>query len=81
MSWTSCHPFKIFYCDPPAEFDPLPLSEAMAKHVQYPEPDTLGFDEIYVINLERRPERRLRMETSLRELGVAAKFIPAVDGR
>lgn len=68
-------------CHLAAEFDPLPLSEAMAKYIRYPEPDTLGFDEIYVINLERRPERRLRMETSLRELGIAAKFIPAVDGR
>lgn len=53
----------------------------MAKYIHYPEPDTLGFDEIYIINLERRPERRLRMERSLRELGIAAKFIGAVDGR
>ncbi|KAE8750935.1 hypothetical protein FOCC_FOCC002363 [Frankliniella occidentalis] len=64
-----------------AEFDPLPLSDVMAKYIQYPEPDTLGLDEIYVINLERRPERRLRMERSLKELGIVAKFIPAVDGR
>lgn len=64
-----------------SEFDPLPLSESLAKYVQYPEPDTLGLDEIYVINLERRPERRLRMERSLQELGIAAKFVSAVDGR
>ncbi|KAK3912749.1 Glycosyltransferase 25 family member [Frankliniella fusca] len=64
-----------------AEFDPLPLSDVMGKYIQYPEPDTLGLDEIYVINLERRPERRLRMERSLKELGIAAKFTPAVDGR
>lgn len=64
-----------------AESEPFPLSEEMSQYVIYPEPDTFGFDEIYVINLERRPERRLRMERSLQELGIAAKFVSAVDGR
>ena len=34
-----------------------------------------------MINLERRPERRRRMETSMRELGLDFIHWPAVDGR
>ncbi|XP_028515953.1 probable inactive glycosyltransferase 25 family member 3 [Exaiptasia diaphana] len=43
--------------------------------------DKLVFDEIYVINLKRRPLRRKRMVASLAELGIKAKFIDAVDGK
>ncbi|XP_033643048.1 procollagen galactosyltransferase 1-like [Asterias rubens] len=40
-----------------------------------------GFDEIYMINLKRRPERRQRIVLSLEELGIDFKIVDAVDGR
>lgn len=43
--------------------------------------DNLGFDEVYLINLERRPDRRRYMELSLVELGMKATYFPAFDGR
>ena len=43
--------------------------------------DTLLVDEIYVINLRRRFERRVRMEKSLKVLGIRAKFWDATDGK
>lgn len=41
----------------------------------------LGFDEIYVINLERRPDRRERIESALDDLGIIYKTMKAIDGR
>lgn len=34
-----------------------------------------------MINLLRRPERRIKMEKSFRELGLEVEHFPAVDGR
>ena len=45
------------------------------------EPDKLGFDEIYMINLVRRPERRGRMMGLFEELRIDAKIFDAVDGK
>ncbi|XP_035995694.1 procollagen galactosyltransferase 2 [Fundulus heteroclitus] len=42
--------------------------------------DLMGFDEIYLINLRRRPDRRDRMLYSLNELEVDVKVVDAVDG-
>ncbi|XP_031561834.1 procollagen galactosyltransferase 2-like isoform X2 [Actinia tenebrosa] len=42
--------------------------------------DKLGLDEIYMINLKRRPLRRRRMLASLKELGIDVKLVDAVDG-
>lgn len=36
---------------------------------------------IYMINLERRPERRNKMFNNFDELGLDVDFFPAVDGR
>ncbi|CAC5356570.1 GLT25D [Mytilus coruscus] len=44
-------------------------------------PDTLGFDKIYIVNLERRPERRQRIEKILAELKLDYSIFSAVDGR
>ncbi|XP_012689568.2 probable inactive glycosyltransferase 25 family member 3 [Clupea harengus] len=49
-------------------------------HQELKQTDTMGFDEIYLINLRRRPERRERMMWSLYELGINAKVVDAVDG-
>lgn len=53
----------------------------MEQFVSYPEPDTLSFDAILMINLERRPERRLKMERSFKELGLKVDVVPAIDGQ
>ncbi|KAL3175136.1 hypothetical protein MRX96_040529 [Rhipicephalus microplus] len=61
--------------------EPLLISPALQPFVVPPRKDTLGFDQVYLINLERRPERRKRMEYCFEELGIAFKFIAAVDGK
>ncbi len=45
------------------------------------QPDKLGFDEVYVINLKRRPDRKEKMDRCLAELGVKFKYVEAVDGK
>ncbi|XP_053623852.1 glycosyltransferase 25 family member [Plodia interpunctella] len=60
---------------------PLTVDSALQKYVKYPEKWKFGFDEIYMINLERRPERRQMMELSFKELGMDVKLFKAVDGR
>ena len=46
-----------------------------------PAPDKLGFDEVYMISLERRPERRNRMLGLFDQLRIDAKVFDAVDGK
>jgi collagen beta-1,O-galactosyltransferase len=41
----------------------------------------LGFDQIYIINLERRPDRHARMEAALNDLNLSYKFVKAIDNR
>lgn len=61
--------------------EPLPISA----HIDYgtffnKKNSKLGFDEIYVINLERREDRRNRIQATLDDLGVDFKVFKAVDG-
>ncbi|KAM9067583.1 inactive glycosyltransferase 25 family member 3 [Sarcophilus harrisii] len=44
-------------------------------------PNKMGFDEVFVISLARRPERRERMLSSLWEMEIAGRVLEAVDGR
>ncbi|XP_059848159.1 procollagen galactosyltransferase 1 isoform X1 [Hypanus sabinus] len=44
-------------------------------------PDKMGFDEVFLINLKRRPKRRMRMLRSLYEQEIACEVFDAVDGR
>lgn len=46
----------------------------------YPKPSKFGFDEIYVVNLRRRPDRLKRMRACFQLLGVDAEIFDAVDG-
>lgn len=59
---------------------PLPVS----KHIDYSTFGTtkskLGFDQIYVINLERRQDRRERIHSTLDDLGIEYKLFKAIDG-
>ncbi|XP_065188003.1 procollagen galactosyltransferase 1-like [Sycon ciliatum] len=50
------------------------------EHTWQPE-DNLGFDEIYLINLARREDRRERMLRCFQELRLPFKWIAAVDGK
>ncbi|XP_069436160.1 inactive glycosyltransferase 25 family member 3 isoform X2 [Ovis canadensis] len=52
-------------------------------HVSRPpkRPSKMGFDEVFVISLARRPDRRERMLTSLWEMEVSGRVVDAVDGR
>uniref|UniRef100_A0A8C2EHT1 procollagen galactosyltransferase n=1 Tax=Cyprinus carpio TaxID=7962 RepID=A0A8C2EHT1_CYPCA len=44
-------------------------------------PDKMGFDEVFMINLKRRADRRERMLRALREQEIDCKIIAAVDGK
>jgi len=58
-----------------------PLISTNLTNHRPPPIDNLGFDEIYMINLARRPDRRKKMLMSLEELGLYANEQDAVDGR
>ncbi|XP_057376858.1 glycosyltransferase 25 family member-like [Daphnia carinata] len=63
------------------DFPPMTPHQQLTEYVTPPAKSTLGFDEIFLINLERRPERRARMEWSMNQLGLKHKLINAVDGK
>ncbi|XP_046657992.1 glycosyltransferase 25 family member-like [Daphnia pulicaria] len=63
------------------DFPTMSAHQQLTEFVTPPVKSTLGFDEIFLINLERRPERRQRMEWSLNQLGLQHKLINAVDGK
>lgn len=58
---------------------PLPLDDDLEIYIQYPSPGNYGLDQTFVLNLERRPERRRLMELSLKELGLRYKLFKAID--
>lgn len=41
----------------------------------------LGFDNIYVINLERRAERKARIESAMKDINLSYKIFNAIDNR
>jgi len=43
-------------------------------------PSTIGFDKIYLINLQRRPDRLTKMRNVLEILGMEYELVDAVDG-
>ncbi|KAF4522609.1 hypothetical protein B566_EDAN003590 [Ephemera danica] len=63
------------------DHDGFPLSSDLSRFVTFPEKDSAGLDEVFMINLERRPDRRHRMRGCFRELGLLATEVNAVDGR
>ncbi|XP_029946364.1 procollagen galactosyltransferase 1 [Salarias fasciatus] len=54
-----------------------------SKYVRVPkkQPDKMGFDEVFMINLQRRTDRRDRMLSALYEQQIACKVFAAVDGK
>lgn len=61
--------------------DVLPVNDLLMSYVNRPIKDKLNFDEIYMINLLRRPERRTRMLECFDELGMDVLVLDAVDGK
>lgn len=61
--------------------DVLPINTLLKSYTSMPEKDKLGFEEIYMINLLRRPERRNRMMNCFDELGMDVIILDAVDGK
>uniref|UniRef100_A0A1I8PJ16 Glycosyl transferase family 25 domain-containing protein n=1 Tax=Stomoxys calcitrans TaxID=35570 RepID=A0A1I8PJ16_STOCA len=55
--------------------------EYLAKYEKKQEKDKLGLDHIYMINLERRPERREKMFKLFDALNLDVEYFPAVDGK
>ncbi|XP_006834889.1 PREDICTED: probable inactive glycosyltransferase 25 family member 3 [Chrysochloris asiatica] len=55
----------------------------VSAHVSQPpkRPSKMGFDEVFVISLVRRPDRRERMLNSLWEMEISGRVVDAVDGR
>uniref|UniRef100_A0A8C6STV9 procollagen galactosyltransferase n=1 Tax=Neogobius melanostomus TaxID=47308 RepID=A0A8C6STV9_9GOBI len=45
------------------------------------QPNKMGFDEVFMINLLRRPDRRERMLQTLHEQELSCKVVDAVDGK
>ncbi|XP_068608749.1 procollagen galactosyltransferase 2 [Brachionichthys hirsutus] len=60
--------------------DGPPMHSSRYVHMFPRKRDLMGFDEIYLINLRRRSDRRDRMLFSLNELEVDVKVVDAVDG-
>ncbi|KRF98362.1 uncharacterized protein Dwil_GK27803 [Drosophila willistoni] len=58
-----------------------PLLDYFQESVQLPEKSKLTLDHIYMINLDRRPERRQKMENLFDELGLNVEHFSAVDGK
>lgn len=58
-----------------------PVEPSVYLSVPRKPPDTLGFDEVFMINLLRRPDRRERMLRTLWEQDITCKIINAVDGK
>lgn len=56
------------------------LSHALEKFALYPPRDTMSMSRVIMINLLRRPERRLKMEQSFLELGMDVEHFAAIDG-
>lgn len=64
-----------------SKYHPVPLDPLLESYVEFPERWNFNIDEIFMINLERRAERRALMELSFKELGMEVKTYKAVDGR
>uniref|UniRef100_A0A671T4M4 procollagen galactosyltransferase n=1 Tax=Sinocyclocheilus anshuiensis TaxID=1608454 RepID=A0A671T4M4_9TELE len=58
---------------------PVEPSRYLPKPVK--RPDKMGFDEVFMINLKQRTDRRERMLGALREQEIDCKIIAAVDGK
>jgi collagen beta-1,O-galactosyltransferase len=61
--------------------EPLAVSEHLAAAAKPKKRTRLGFDQIYVVNLARRSDRRARIQATLDDMNLAYQMFEAVDGR
>ena len=61
--------------------EPLATTTHIAPHLLTKVTTKLGFDEIYIINLERRADRKNRISATMDALGLSYKVVKAVDGK
>lgn len=59
---------------------PIPRS-SLIQSSSTKEKSKLGLDEIYVVNLVRRPDRRERLQSTFDILNISARFFDAIDGK
>ncbi|KFO26337.1 Procollagen galactosyltransferase 2 [Fukomys damarensis] len=64
-----------------AMIDRPPMEPSQFVSVVPKYPDKMGFDEIFMINLKRRKDRRDRMLRTLYEQEIEVKIVEAVDGK
>lgn len=64
-----------------SQYSRLNVLPELMKFNKHPEKTKLSFSEIYMINLKRRTERRLKMEETMKELGLDFTYFEAVDGK
>lgn len=62
-------------------YDEIHVLPELEQFVKHPPKSKLSLSEIFMINLKRRPERRVKMELTLNELGIEYTYFEAVDGR
>lgn len=58
----------------------IEVLDVLRPFVLLPQRSRVGLDNIVMINLKRRPERRLKMEHNFNEIGLEVELLPAVDG-
>jgi len=65
-----------------ARHDPITVNSLFSEYVEEsPEKTKLGLDNVYLINLERRPDRYSRMKYNLDLIRAHFQLVPAVDGK
>jgi collagen beta-1,O-galactosyltransferase len=60
---------------------PLPITKFIDKNFSEKTPSKLVYDKIYIINLERRHDRRERIEAALNELNIEYQIFNAIDAK
>uniref|UniRef100_A0A1I7ZVK3 Glycosyltransferase 25 family member n=1 Tax=Steinernema glaseri TaxID=37863 RepID=A0A1I7ZVK3_9BILA len=71
---------KHFIANLISDYGLYPILPSSAIPPRAPRKSLLGFDQIYLINLKRRPERRKKMNAILQLLGIDYTYWEATDG-
>lgn len=59
----------------------LPIDPSMLKFIKHPKKSKYDLDEVFMINLERRTERKNLMMKSFDTLGLDVTLVKAIDGK
>lgn len=71
---------SYFLANLASDTGPMPFPHSSALEPWYPPATRLGFDNIYLVNLKRRPERLAKMQAVFRFMGIEFELFEAVDG-